>query len=147
MDTVAFATLALILLVTLLGRLPGSWVVAVDGHAFLLRVVLLMVLVPLWGWLRAMIHALHPRTPYLLGRTLTIVEHGERVRRRARDIVAIYVELRLPERREVLVVEFVDGSQHDVCPVDWRGAGQLYRRLARLSGTRPMAPTASMPGF
>lgn len=147
MDGFAFVVLTVVVLVCLLGRLPTSWIVAVDGHGILLRVVLLLVVVPLWGWARAVVHALHPRTPYLLGRTLTVITHGERLRVRARDIVAIHVEQRSPEQREVLIVELFNGTQHDVCPTDWRGAGQLFRRLNRLSGAGLRNPTASMPGF
>ncbi|MCA9688579.1 MAG: hypothetical protein KC636_03170, partial [Myxococcales bacterium] len=135
-DLVAFLLLAPIVIICLLVRLPVAWVELVGGFPMIVRVALLLLCLYAWDYCRAIVHALLPQTPYLLGRTLYLREPGRRVRVRARDIVDIQVELRTPGMREVIVLELRDGSLRDLCPTDWPGAGRLFVRLARLAGLR-----------
>jgi hypothetical protein len=112
---------ALGLVTVLLVRLPASWVALAWGIPELVRLVLMLVVLWVIGWIRPFIYARLPRAARLFGQTLKLVD----------------VELRPPPIFEVLVVELADGTTHEVCPLDWDGAGALYaalvRRIARRS--------------
>lgn len=121
----------LVVIVVLLARLPEAWVELAAGRAWIVRALLAGLAA--WGfvWLDNALRALLPRTPYLFGRTLTIRERGARVPLRVREIAAIHVEQRPPDGRETFVVEMKSGALHDLCPIHWKGAGRIFRRIAR----------------
>ncbi|MBK8266213.1 MAG: hypothetical protein IPK80_33410 [Nannocystis sp.] len=133
-ELVLFGLLVLFVLIALLTRLPTSWVELVGGYPEPVRLLLLLIALYAWGWARALIIAALPGAPVLVFRRLIFRSRGRRHVLRPRDIAKIEVEGRLPDDREVFVVELRDGSRHDLCPVAWRGAGRLYARLARLVG-------------
>ncbi|MEZ4454307.1 MAG: hypothetical protein R3B09_32945 [Nannocystaceae bacterium] len=132
----AAATLALVIVIlaALLANLPDRWVALAGGYEEPVRLASLLVVLYLWGWARALAIAALPRAPILFFGRLSFRSRGRRYRVRARDVAAIAVEARDPDDQEVFVVELRDGSLHDLCPVRWRGAGRLYRRLARYVG-------------
>jgi hypothetical protein len=119
------------MIAVLLARLPDAWVALARGETWIVRVALLLVM--LWGmvWFGNLIRVVLPRAPYLFGRTLTVRDHGRRVRLPVRDIAAVHVEPRPPDERDTFVVELRDGTMHDLCPIAWQGAGRLYARLAQ----------------
>lgn len=129
---VALLTVIIVLLV----RLPESWVALAAGRGWAVRVVLALLAWWLFMWLDNALRVLLPRTPYLFGRTLTIRARGRRVPLPVREIAAIHVETRPPDESETFVIEMRSGEHHDLCPVDWQGAGRMYRRIARAQGFR-----------
>jgi hypothetical protein len=123
---------ALLGLVTvLLVRLPASWVALAWGSPELVRLALGLVVLWLIGWIRPFVYARLPRAARLFGRTLKLGERGRRRKVAVTDVRHVDVELRPPPIYEVLVVELADGTTHEVCPLDWDGAGALYAELSR----------------
>lgn len=133
-DLAVTVVAVLVVIVILLVRLPEAWVTLAAGRGWIVRLVLALLAAWLFMWLDNALRVLLPRTPYLLGRTLTIRARGRRVGLRVRDIRAIHVETRPPDERETFVVEMTSGEHHDLCPVHWNGAGRMYRRIARAQG-------------
>lgn len=127
---VGLATL-LVVIIVLLVRLPEPWVALAGGRGWLVRVALALLAAWAFMWIDNALRVLLPRTPYLIGHTLTIRARGRRVPLKIRDIRTIHVETRPPDGRETFVVEMRSGEHHDLCPVQWNGAGRMYRRLAR----------------
>lgn len=127
---VGLATL-LVVIIVLLVRLPEAWVALAGGRGWLVRVALALLAAWAFMWIDNALRVLLPRTPYLIGHTLTIRARGRRVPLKIRDIRTIHVETRPPDGRETFVVEMRSGEHHDLCPVQWNGAGRMYRRLAR----------------
>lgn len=121
----------IVLIVLLLVRLPALWIDLAGGHAWVIRGLLLLIAAWAFMWIDNLLRVLLPRTPYLIGRTLTVRARGRRVPLRVREILAIHVETRPPDGRETFVVEMRSGEHHDLCPVAWNGAGRMYRRMAR----------------
>ena len=121
----------LVVIIVLLVRLPDGWVALAGGRGWMVRLVLALIASWIFVWLNNAVRAMLPRTPYLIGRTLTIRARGRRVGLPVRDIKAIHVETRPPDGRETFVVEMTSGEHHDLCPVHWDGAARIYRRLAR----------------
>ncbi len=120
----------LVVIVVLLVRLPDLWVALAGGRGWVVRLVLALLCAWLFVWLDNALRVLLPRTPYLIGRTLTIRAHGRRVHLPVRQVKTIHVETRPPDGRETFVVEMQSGEHHDLCPVHWNGAARIYRRLA-----------------
>ena len=128
----AVTVVALVLVpVVLLARLPEAWIELAGGYSWPIRVALALGLAWLFMWVDNMLRVLLPRTPYLIGHTLTVRARGHRVPLNVREIRAIHVETRPPDGRETFVVEMRSGEHHDLCPVAWNGAGRMYRRMAR----------------
>lgn len=121
----------LVVIVVLLVRLPDGWVALAGGHGWMVRLVLALIASWTFMWLNNSFRVLLPRTPYLIGRTLTVRARGQRVALPVREIKTIHVETRPPDGRETFVVEMKSGEHHDLCPVHWDGAARIYRRLAR----------------
>ncbi len=145
----AIAILIPSLITALLVRLPDVWVTAAGGYRIVVRLVLFAGVWWIWGWLRAIVFAMLPSTPYLMFHTLAVRERGKRIRVPVRSIMGIDVETRAPDEREVMVVELQDGRRLDVCPLHWKGAGELYIRLMRIGGHRRRktpSPFISEPG-
>ena len=130
LDLAVMVAALLVVIVVLLVRLPDVWVALAGGRSFIVRLVLALLCAWLFMWLDNALRVLLPRTPYLIGRTLTIRARGRRVRLPVREIRTIHVETRPPEDRETFVVEMKSGEHHDLCPVYWNGAARMYRRLA-----------------
>lgn len=121
----------LVVIIVLLARLPETWVALAGGRGWIVRLVLALIAAWIFMWLDNTLRALLPRTPYLIGRTLTVRLRGRRVGLPVREIRTIHVETRPPDGRETFVVEMKSGEHHDLCPVHWSGAARIYRRLAR----------------
>ena len=128
---VMFALLIIGLLIALLVRLPTAWLALSFGYEEPLRLVLVLVTLYLWRWLRDISIAMLPRSPVLIAGYLSFRSGGQRRRFRARDLIDIEVVAMPPDDREVFVIELKNGDKHTLCPVAWRGAGRLYRRLRR----------------
>ncbi len=126
-----FAVLIIGLLIALLVRLPTTWLALSFGYEEPLRLVLVLLALYLWRWLRDLAIAILPRAPVLVAGYLSFRSGGHRWRLRARDLIGIEVVAVPPDDREVFVIEFKGGDKHTLCPVAWRGAGRLYRRLRR----------------
>jgi hypothetical protein len=124
----------LLLIGVLLGTIPKPWVEWVGGFPELIRLAGGLLVLWVMSWVAALVYSRHPRAPFLLGKTLRIYERSERRRIDVAEIADIHVELRPPPMVEAFVVELRDGSIHELCPVRWRGAGQLYVALARRLG-------------
>ena len=120
-----------LLLASLLARLPEPWIAAAGGRALLVRAVL--VLGSLWVtvWVRALIYSRLPAAPYLVGRRLALPTWGLPRHVRTDEVTAVSVALRPDPMGEVLTVTLRDGTQHDLCPMRWPGAGELYHALVR----------------
>ncbi len=128
----------LVLLPIVLVRLPPAWVQAAWGRPLLVRVAMLSVGVWLLAWMRAWLLARLPLAPYMVWRTLVFPDRGHRRRVKVAGVVEVYVELRPPGLTQVFMVELRDGTHHELCPVDWPGAGRLFRSLSRRIAKRPI---------
>ncbi len=115
----------------LLVRLPAGWVAWAWGMPELVRIALVLAVLWVIGWIRPFVYARLPRAARLFGKTLKLGERGRRRRVPVAELRHVDVELRPPPIYEVLVVELQDGTTHEVCPLDWDGAGALYAALAR----------------
>ncbi len=122
-------TLALVLPMFLI-RLPRAWVIWAGGYPIVVRLVLAVLVLWVMSWVRAWIYAGIPAAPYLVGRTLVFADRGHQRRVKLDQVVDVFVELRPPGLTQVFMVELNDGSSHELCPVDWPGAGRLYVSLA-----------------
>lgn len=122
---------ALVLLPILLIRLPPGWVALAHGHGWVVRVAMLAVGLWLLSWMRAWLLARLPLAPYLVWNTLVFPDRGQQRRIKVEDIADLYVELRPTGLTQVFMVEVHDGTLHELCPVDWPGAGRLFRILNR----------------
>lgn len=127
----AVALTILLLVPVVLARLPATWVAAVGGQPWMLRILLGLGVLWLMSWFRAVLYARLPNSPYLFGRTLTFTERGRRKRVAVDELEDVYVELRPPPVRQALMVERVDGRVHELCPAHWSGAGRLYASLSK----------------
>jgi len=129
-------------LTVVLVRLPAAWVRVAFGSPELVRVVLALVVLVVVAWVRPFVVARLPRAPSLLLGTLTLPGRGRRQRVRIVEIARVDLQVRPPPLFEVLVVELADGTTREVCPIDWPGAGGLYRALAkRIAKRRPQPST------
>jgi len=127
---VGVVTFVLVLWV-LLGRLPAGWVAAARGNDWFVRAVAFVAIVLGLSRARNVIYALLPRAPLVWFGRLTYRGRGRRRTVKLDELAAVHVDLRPEPSGEVFVVEFVDGSEVDLCPVDWEGAERIYARLAR----------------
>ena len=130
-DVVLGGLLVLFVVTALLSRLPAGWVALAGGLEEPVRAAALALALYLWAWLRALVIAALPRAPFFFARRLVLRSRGRRRVLRRRDVAELMVEGRPPDDAEVLVIVLRDGSRHEVCPLRWRGAGRLYRALAR----------------
>jgi hypothetical protein len=130
-DLAVMVAALLVAPVVLLARLPPAWIALMGGYGWPIRVVLALAVAWTFMWIDNLLRVLLPRTPYLIGRTLTVRARGHRLPLKVREIRAIHVETRPPDGRETFVVEMRTGEHHDLCPVAWTGAGRMYRRMAR----------------
>jgi hypothetical protein len=121
---------AMLGVVVLLVRLPQQWVDLAFGAPEVVRLVLLLLAVWVFRWVRTLVFARLPAAASLF-RRLSFRERGRRRRVRIDEIAAVHVELRPAPMHQVFVIELHDGTIHDVCPTDWPGAGRLYSVLAR----------------
>ncbi len=128
---IGVVTFVLVLWV-LLGRLPEGWVALARGNDWLTRAFLFVVVVLALGRLRNFVYALLPRAPVVWFGRLTYRGRGRRRTVKLDELAAIHVDLRPEPSGEVFVAEFLDGSEVDLCPVDWDGAERIYARLARI---------------
>jgi len=126
-----FFVLILGLLIALLARVPEFWRTLGFGYEEPLRLILIIVVFLVWRWLRTLAIAALPRAPTLIFGYLSLRSGGQRHRLRARTIVDIDVVASPPDDLEFFIIELQDGKKHRLCPVTWRGAGPLYRRLRR----------------
>jgi len=130
-EAAMFGVLILGLLIVLLVRLPEAWVTLSFGYEEPVRLALLLIALYIWRWIRTLAIAALPRAPTLFFGYLSFRSGGQRRRLRAREIVDVEVVASSPDDREVFVIELKSGERYTLCPVTWRGAGRLYRRLRR----------------
>jgi hypothetical protein len=125
--------LTIVLLIPVaLARLPHSWVGLAAGYGIVVRLVLALIILWLMGWVRAWVFARLPSAPCLSLRTLAFRDRGKRLRIPVSKVVDVFVQLRPPETTQVFMVELSDGTTHELCPIDWSGAGRLYRALDKV---------------
>lgn len=128
----ALAVLTLMALVpVMLARLPEVWVQMAMGRAFVVRALLAVVVLAVLSALRVIVYARLPRAVYLAGGRLVFPEKGRKLRVKIADVDEVFVESPARPSEQVFAVELRDGSYHELCPVDWPGAGKLYATLAR----------------
>ncbi len=120
-----------LVLAALLARVPEAWVAAAGGRVIVVRVALVLGAVWVTVWVQALVYSRIPAAPYLIGRRLALPTWGLPRHVRTEDVVEVSVVLRPDPMGEVLAVTLRDGSQHDLCPMRWPGAGELYHHLAR----------------
>lgn len=117
----------LIALIPALARLPARWEGLFFGQTWAMRVALLLGTLWLLTQLRAVVYAALPHSVVLIGRRLRIPARLRGQWLRVSDIAAVHVDRR--PGHEVFVLEMLDGSENDMCAVDWEGAGRVYSRL------------------
>lgn len=120
----------IVALVLLLVRLPSDWVEPF-GHSLVLRGSLVLFAALVLRGIGTIVYTRLPAAAFLSGRTVTYRERGKRRRVALSEIARVVVELRPPPDGEVFVLELQDGSEHELCPVRWPGAGRLYAAIAR----------------
>jgi hypothetical protein len=121
----------LLFVLVLLVPLPPAWVALVGGHALVVRVGLVAVVLMVVGAAQTLVVARLPRAVVLL-RNKVRFHDGTRRRAVAFDeIVALHVEERPPPQLEMFVLERRDGAELDLCPTGWAGAPALHRALER----------------
>ncbi len=118
----------LLLLIPTLARLPERWEALALGQTWALRIALIVAALWLLMQLRAIVYAALPGAVVLSVRRIRIPGRLRGRWLKIDTIRRIHVDLR-PEG-EVFVLELDDGSELDMCGVDWEGAGRLYQRLA-----------------
>jgi hypothetical protein len=121
---------AIIALVLLLVRMPAAWVEPLP-HPLVLRGALVLVAMLALRGVGALVYTRLPSAAFLSGRTVAFRERGHRRRVHLRDVAGVVVDLRPPPDGEVFVLQLHDGTEHDLCPVRWPGAGRLYAAIAR----------------
>lgn len=129
-EVTIFVVGALMLLPIALVRIPPRWVALAMGESLLVRLVMLTAGLWLLNWARALLLARLPLAPYLVWNTLVFADRGERRRVKVPQVQEVYVELQAG-LSQVLMVELSNGTHHELCPIDWPGAGRLYRALSR----------------
>lgn len=115
----------------LLGTMPAGWMTLARGNEWLARAVVFVVVITVISRLRNVVYALLPRAPVVWFGRLTYRGRGKRETVRLDELAEVHVDLRPEPSGEVFVVEFLDGSEIDLCPVHWDGAEHVYSRLAR----------------
>ncbi len=142
--TVALSWVVVLLcaLTVLLVRLPASWVRLALGSPELVRLLLALFVLAVVAWVRPFVVARLPRAASLLFGTLTLPGRGRRHRVRIMEIGRVDLEVRPPPLFEVIVVELADGTTREVCPIDWPGAGGLYRALAKRVAKKKPQPSS-----
>lgn len=127
----AWVVIALGFVTVLLVRLPDAWVDAALGQPVLVRVLLGLVVWAVVLLLRPYVDCRLPRAAWLFRGTVKLASRGARTRIPLADIERVDLERRSPPIDEALVVALRDGSVHDVCPLAWAGAPQLFAAIAR----------------
>lgn len=130
-EATIFVAGTLALLPIALVRLPPRWLEVVHGHGWILRLGMLVLGLWLLSWMRAWLLARLPLAPYLVWNTLVFPDRGQQRRIKVDDIADLYVELRPTGLTQVFMVQLHDGTHHELCPVDWPGAGRMFRILTR----------------
>ncbi len=130
-ETTIFIAGTLVLFPVLLVRLPPRWLALVHGQGWILRAGMLLLGLWLLQWMRAWLLARLPLAPYLVWNTLVFPDRGQQRRIKVADIAELYLELRPTGQTQVFMVLVNDGTHHELCPVDWPGAGELFRLLTR----------------
>lgn len=116
---------------TLLAKIPASWSTALGSH-WVVRVLLLAVVIRVVIGLQAFAFSRLPDVPSMFANSLSLVVRGRRRVVRLADVDDIFVELRPAPDYQAFVVELSDGSRHDLCPVGWSGAPNLFRAIDRV---------------
>lgn len=132
-------TFGLALFPIVLIRLPPRWVEAAYGQGWAIRIGMLLAGLWVLAWMRAWLLARLPLAPYLVWNTLVFPDRGDRRRVKVADIAELYVELRPPGLTQVFMVALKDGTHHELCPVDWPGAGRMFHALSRRLSRRQRA--------
>jgi hypothetical protein len=114
-----------------LARLPPAWIELAMGRPVVVRLVLAVGVLWVLSVVRTIVYARLPRSVYLAGRRLVFPERGKRRRVSLDDVEEVFVEAPSRPSEQVFAVTLRDGSYHELCPVDWPGAGPLYAALAR----------------
>jgi hypothetical protein len=121
---------AIAALVILLVRMPAAWVDPLP-HPMVLRGALVAFAMLVLRGVGTIVYTRLPAASFLSGRTVAFRERGHRRKVHLRDISGVVVDLRAPPDGEVFVLQLHDGTEHDLCPVRWPGAGRLYAAIAR----------------
>ena len=119
----------LVLLVVGIVRIPVEWWLL--GFEVLTRLLLLVIALYLFGWIRMIVWSLLPGAAIQFGRNLWFRYRGRRIRLETSALTTVNVEQRPPPIGEVFIIEVGDGAVYDLCPVRWDGAQRIYRVLAR----------------
>ncbi len=119
-------------LVGLLVRLPQGWIERLEGAELVLRFALMLGAGLLLILLRAVVYLSLPSAVYLTRRTLVVgTVGGSRRRFPVGELASLHIERRSGHRIEMMVIGTRSGEAWDVCPLDWRGAPQLFSVLRR----------------
>jgi hypothetical protein len=121
---------AIVALVLLLVRMPSEWVDPLP-HPLVLRGGLVLFAVVVLRGIGTIVYTRLPAAAFSSGRTVAFRERGRRRQVHLRDISGVVVDSRPPPDGEVFVLQMQDGTEHDLCPVRWPGAGRLYASVAR----------------
>jgi hypothetical protein len=121
--------ITLLVLGVLLGRIPESWSERVWGYDAVIRVILVGVVLYVGAWGRALVYSALPSSVVLAFGRLRLSKRAPVRAVRLGDIASLAVERR--PGGEVFVLGLRDGTEFDLCPVRWDGAGRVYQRIAR----------------
>jgi hypothetical protein len=126
-----------------LARLPVAWVELAQGQPWAVRIVLGFGVLFIMSILRVLVYARLPRAAYLAGDRLVFPDRGRRRRVCVDDVLEVFVEVHARPSEQVFAVELRDGGRHELCPVDWPGAGRLYASLAKRLRKREAAAASA----
>ena len=115
----------------MLARLPQGWVDRAMGHPWTLRIGLGIAVLMVLSAIRTLVYARLPAAVYTVGGRLVFPERGRKRVVRIEEVEEIFVESPSRPSEQVFAVALRDGPYHELCPVDWPGAGRLYATLAR----------------
>jgi hypothetical protein len=122
---------AVLVVASLLARLPPAWVELAWGLPELVRALLCVLALLVTRELGAVIDSLLPGAAVLRFGRLRMRSRGRRSWVRVGSIRDVFIERRAAPAGETFVLALDHGEQRDICPVRWAGAPRLFAALRR----------------
>jgi len=121
----------LLLLGTLLGRVPAAWSAFLFGSEWAVRALLALASLWIADAAGTVLASRIPAAPYVIGRRLALPTWGLPRHLSTRDLDSVRIERRPDPWGETIVIRLHDGRQFDLCPLRWKRADLLYERLRK----------------
>lgn len=133
---VARIVAVLLLIGTVLGRMPDPWVAAAFGSEWIVRAVLAAVSLWVADAIGTILASRLPTAPYVVGRRLALPTWGLPRHVSTKALESVRIERRPDPWGETIVVRLRDGTNHDLCPLRWDRADRLFVKLRKATSRR-----------